>query len=223
MPQTMFVRVTALAVLAACTSSARTPNSQLRFRAGAEVNVHDHTLDVGIGLDDGTVQATGYPNYFEIEPDDHVRVGFRDQTLDVLYRPGTTDFYAYRASFALPDGLAAGEQIRVEIDRHDDDDVMLSASAPPPITLMGPAMWQSDQELTITWTPISSEPMAWTSGENDGPIPVDTGTITFPVGILGAGVGVMFSRTGQTKPASPFRASTFSITQASYIVVEETP
>jgi hypothetical protein len=220
----MYLRATALAILASCTSSSRTPNAQLNARVGAEVNPYDHTLNVGIGLDEGTDQATGYPKYFEIEPDEHVRVGFRDQTLDLLYRPGTTDFYAYRATFALTDELAAGEQIRVEIDRNDDDDVTVSAPAPPPIALVGPAMWQSDQELTITWTPISSEPMAWTSGENDGPIPIDTGTITFPAGILGGtSVGVTFSRTAHSEPASPFQRSTFSISQASYIQIEETP
>lgn len=225
----MFVRLTALSVLVACTSSTRTPTSQLDARITATIVDSDHTLHVGIDLDKGINTTDPTSGFYEIEPDEHVRIGFRDQTLDLLYRAGTYDLDDYQGTLRYTGDVAAGEEIRVEIDRGSDDDVTLTAPAPPPFTLAGPATWMPSQELTITWTPVSTEPMAWQAAGDfnapSGPIPNDTGTITFPIGVLdGPPVALQFSRTRTTAPVSPLRGCTFAVTQERDILVErETP
>jgi hypothetical protein len=172
----------------ACTDRAPTAEMQARL----DVAIDAHLVQVNVWLTHGGNEFG--PMHYPIEPDEHVRVGFRGTELDLLFLDNAAQYDAapYIVRFGVADDVGADEPIRVVFDRGDES-VTLTALPPAPFTLAIPESSPANQDFVLAWSPTSGDRMRWVAFGctldfgADGPIPVDTGTLTFPYGVLSNG------------------------------------
>ena len=214
------LRLAPFACILGCTT-AHTPTSQLMARVDATLD--DQSLKVNIALFAG-LTSQGLPAHYEITPDEHVKIAFRDQTADLLFAPADLDDYDYRGILRVDGVVAADEEVQVLLERPHDTDATIAGTAPAPLALSYPAMMPSNQPLAISWSPIARELMTWHSSgcvaDRDGSITDDTGSITFPVGALAdptfpysCDLKVIFERTRSADATEPLKHSAVNVTQ----------
>jgi hypothetical protein len=211
-------------VMVASACMDRVPTSELNARVDATIDEHRIRAEIKIT----NRRAAGY----EIEPDEHVVLAYRDQVVDCLFLAGADPIYDpnYVAEIAVSGDVAADEPLSLALDRGDGDVLRLDGMPPAPLTLDVPATSPFRSDLVINWSPVSDDPMHWYAeggpDGGEGPIREDVGTLTFPSGVLierPDSVRIRLERSHVTRndDGPPFRST--AIKQLRTAMVELTP
>jgi hypothetical protein len=135
--------------------------------------------------------------------------------------------YVGRAALDAP--LASDDEIIITFNQRDGEYDQLTVTAPPPLTLTPPTEARIGAPVTVTWMPMSNDAMRWRGDGCDvsfinGPIPNDTGSLTFPPGVLAqvypCGVDLAFDRWRTSLPESAFRSALVTVTQTATVFVD---
>lgn len=203
-------------MVGACTSPPPTGKLAASFQATYDLMGR---LQLGLQLTEPGVGPEGDAPY-TVTPSEGVRVEFRGQKIPLV---AGTDYQrgdGYYATITPDSAPAAEEPITLTFDRGGSDRVTFDIDAPPDFTLSAPAM--SPQPVTITWTPVASEPMHWAAIDGEGPIPHDTGSIEFPPVVFGGGE-IEFTRTRTIGPHTALNSAQAQFTWIHEITVTVTP
>ena len=202
--------IAGLGVFAACGSG--TPLSDLSV--DVEMRYQDGEVVMEASVED-IHSPPGQDTYSD--PKLHLAVRLRGQEIALAKRYVESPYAAMRM---IDSPLTADEEVLVIVEQ-DGERAEVSTTAPPPLTLAAPTDAHATQPITVTWSPTAKDPMEWQGGcydENYGPIPHDTGSLTFPAGVISAMYNcdalLTFSRTRTSIPDSDLGSAVISISQS---------
>lgn len=223
----------ALLLLVGCTG--RTATSELV--ANLDVLTREHRLEMTVSLGiKGHMTSLGLEQY-AIEPDEHVSVGYADQSVELLFNddPQNGVYRPYWGTLPLPDPLGADEEVWLSLDRGGGDVTRIATAPPPPVIIQAPATTPRTSDLTVQWSPTWSAPMTWhafsdATDSSYGPIPQDTGTLTIPRDVVatfcspyGCPITFTLEREAFAQPDSAFASGRIDVDQVGYAQIMVTP
>lgn len=186
-------------------------------------------LEVEVSLSPDYVVSAGESLYITFRG---ARIGLQP----LRYPEGTYEslFEKYGATTAVDSVVQADETLTMTLERADGEVVEVTAAVPPPFMVTAPETSPAAQGVTVTWTPTSSDAMAWRGNYGcayapwDGPIREDMGSLTFPADLFelcgSAELSLSIDRTRTVIEADTrFEYARAQIVQTQHAVVELTP
>ena len=170
-------------------------------------------------------------DYFRYKPvdDPNLRIAVRVRDEEIGLAKAYVES-SYEATRIIDPPLAGDEEVVVIIDQRDGEYIELSATAPPSFTVSPPTDAHASQPITVMWSPTSNDPMGWRGTcldeEDNGPIPANTGSITFPTGIVArdrCSAQMTFSRSRTSRPHSELSSAELTLSQAFPVTFEVAP